>query len=241
MLFFPHCIHSDRKNRSIPGKEYLVLSISEELYLLSLDEEKGNILPFVKGTIANGLSGTILAELVLQGKISSNEKHRVEIIDSTPTGDEILDEALQEIQSSEKPRKLSYWVSQLGAKPKKLRERFGERLAAKQILSQEDGRYFWRQPSIEDEQQAALSKFALKQALRAMVLSTETFDQRSMALLNVVSASELLKLIFTQDELPIANRRIHEIVVRAALENPTLQTIEEIEQAVSASIEDDNE
>jgi hypothetical protein len=74
-----------------------------------------------------------------------------------------------------------------------------------------------------------------------MVLATAETDPRSLALLSIASASNLLGLIFTQDELPAAKRRVHEQVVFAALENPVMETIQEIEQAVASSMEDDDE
>lgn len=218
-----------------------MLTIFEELFLLALDEEKGNILPFAKRTLAHGFSGGILAELALLGKVRSNEKHRLELIDTTSTGDELLDEAIEEIKSSEKPRKLAYWVSLLSERPKKLRERIGERLVAKNLLSQEDKRFFWRFPAPEEQAPVHPSKFEMKNLLRAAILATGDSDPRSLALLNVASDAGLLNLIFTQDELPMAERRIHGKVFQAALENPIMQTIEEIEQAIIISLEDDLE
>ncbi len=216
-----------------------MLSIYEELYLLALDEEKGNTLPFAKKTLAHGLAGGILAELALLGKVCSNEKHRLEITDAGLTSHEILDEAMKEIQTSEKPRKLAYWVSQLSARPKKLRERIGESLVKQNLLYQDDRRFFWRPPTPDDSQQFSLSKFEMKIPLRAAILSTEESDPRHLALLAVTSAAGLLSLIFTQDELPIAQHRTYERVIRAAMVNPAMQTVEDLGQEITASLEDD--
>lgn len=218
-----------------------MLSLFEELFLLSLDEEKGTLLPFAKKTIHIGLAGAILSELALQGRVCSNEKHRLELSDASPTGDEILDEVMREIQAEEKPRKWTYWVSQLSARPKKLREQVGERLTARDVLYQEEKRFFWKQPCPEEVQPPCPRKFEMKNPLRAMVLSSDEGEARHLALLNVISQSELLNLVFTLDELPLARRRIHEMVVRAAMDNPVMQTIEEIEQAISSTLEDSDE
>lgn len=216
-----------------------MLSIFEELFLLSLNEEKGSTLPFAKKTLPHMLAGGILAELAFQGKICSNEKHRLELLDASLTGDEILDETIIEIQASEKLRKLAYWVSQLSSRPKKLRERIGERLVAKNLLVHEDRRYFWRSSS-EDNGLMAPTKFEIKNPLRASILSTtDESNPRCLALLNMASAGGLLNLIFTQDELSIAEHRIHEKVLRYALEYSAMDTIEEIEQAILTSLEDD--
>jgi golgi phosphoprotein 3 len=214
-----------------------MLSIFEELFLLALDEEKGRVLSFAKKNLPYGLSGGILAELTFMGKVCSNEKHRLELMDASLTGDQILDEAIMDIGSSEKLRKLSYWVSEFSSKPKKLRERIGERLVEKKLLSQEDRRFFWSTPAADD---TALTKFDLKTPLRVSILSNDDGgDPRNMALLSLASASGLLSLIFTQDELPIARHRIHEKVIRGALGNPVMQSIEEIEQAIISNLDED--
>ncbi len=218
-----------------------MLSIYEELFLLALDEEKGTIIPFAKNNLAHALSGGILAELSLSGKVCSNDKHRLELLDAAITGDEILDDAIKEIQSSEKSRKLPYWVSQFSARPKKLRERLGESLVAKDLLYQEDRHFFWKPTPTGTGLPIPHSKFEVKNPLRTMILAQDESDAHSLALLNVASASEILNLIFTQDEVQIAKRLIHERVFRAALENPAMQTIEEIEQAIVISLDDDAE
>jgi golgi phosphoprotein 3 len=218
-----------------------MLSIFEELFLLALDEEKGRVLSFAKKPLPYGLSGGILAELILLGKVCSNEKHRLELLDASLTGDEILDEAILDIGSSEKPRKLSYWVNEFSSKPKKLRERIGERLVEKKQLSQEDRRFFWSTPAAEDTS-LALTKYDLKTPLRVSILSNgDEVDPHNMALLSLASASGLLNLIFTQDELPIAQHRIREKVIRGALGNQVMQSIEEIEQAIISNLDEDED
>jgi len=218
-----------------------MLSIFEKLFLFALDEEKGNILPFARKTLAYGLAGCVFAELTLLGKVRSNAKRRLELIDSASTGDEILDEVISEIQSSDKHHKLVFWISELSSRPKKLRDRIGERLVAKDQLYQEDRHFFWRSSSTEEPARMLPSKGEMKNPLRAMILSDGESDPHNLALLNVASACGLLNLIFTQDEFPIAQHCIHEKVIRAALENPAMQTIEEIEQAILGSLEDDLE
>lgn len=218
-----------------------MLSVFEELFLLALDEEKGNSLPFVKKSLAHALAGGILAELAFLGKVCSNEKHRLELVDAAPTGDENLDRVIKEMKSSDKPRKPAYWVSQLSARPNKLRERIGEGLVAKKLLFQEERRFFWRDPAGEDDAATAPSKFEIKKPLRASVLSTDEVDLHDLALMDLASGAGLLNLIFTQDELGYAPHRIHEKVVRSALKEPVMQTIQEIEQAIVISLEDDTD
>lgn len=215
-----------------------MVSIYGEMLLLALDEDKGSITSSAKKTIAYGLAGALLSELALKGKVCSNEKHRLEWVQSDPTGDELLDYLFQEIQSAGKYHKLTYWIDQLCERPKVLRSRVLEQLVVEDVLYQEDNHFFRETPSPENDAPVIPSKYESKEALRAMILSTGKSDHNSLVLLNMLVASELTGLVFTQDELATAKRRIHESVIRAALENPAMQTIEDIERAVIDCIED---
>ena len=216
-----------------------MLTLFEELYLLALDDDHGNILPYVKKTYSYGLAGAVLAELVFQNRIKLGEKHRLILKNTELTGDEVLDEAIHELHASDKAHKPSYWISQFNLKPKKQREQLGVRLAGKGYLHQEDKRFFWIFNEGEEDHPMAPQKYELKSVLRAKILSTEAKDARNLALLKIIAASGLLELVFTRDELPLAARAINEQMIRAALENPALQTIEEIGQGVATCLEDE--
>lgn len=218
-----------------------MLTVYEQLFLLAIDEEKGNFLAFTKKTIPFGLAGAILAELALQGAICLNEKHRLEIANPAQVSDELLKEVIQEIQTAEKPRKLSFWVTQLKERPKKLRTRVGESMAEKNLVLNDESRFHWPAQNAELAENGVQDKFNQKIPLRAAVFASEDPDPRSLALLNIVNACGLLGLVFTEDEAPIARRLVHEKVIHAALINPSLQTIEEIAFAIEASIEDETE
>ena len=220
-----------------------MLSVYEEIFLLALDEENGNFLPFTRKTITYGLAGGILAELALLGKVCGNEKHRLLLSDPTPTENPILDEVIQDVMADDKHRKISYWISQFSEKPKKLRSRVGESLAARSLVEQDENRFFWPAPQADASGEPGLqSKFEHKIPLRSLIFApADDADPRSLAVLDVLSACGLLGLVFTSDELAVAKARIHEKVIQAALKKPMLETIEKIEYAVAASIEDDSD
>lgn len=213
-----------------------MLTLFDQLYLLALNEEKGNLIASTRKTFAFAYSGAVLDELALLNRICLNEKSRIEVIASTKTGDEVLDEALKEIADSDKLRKPAYWVGEFVVQPKRLRERLGDRLAAKGILNREDNRFFRAQSSPQE----IPSKFEMKHQLRGMILLGTQSNPSSLALLTMLDAANLLHLIFTPDELDMVQKDIHERVLRCSLEKPTFQFIEEIAQAVETLIEDDN-
>jgi golgi phosphoprotein 3 len=214
-----------------------MLSIPEELYLLAIDEDKGVVVKSANLALNYALAGAILADLTLQNKVTSNDKGRLELIDTTQLGDIIADPVLQIISSSEKSRRLSFWISEISAKPKKLRRRIEESLVSKGIIIREDDRFVGIALADESDSFSTV-KFQIKRSLRAGILAGQTNDLRSLALLGLARSSKLLHLIFTADEQRIARRRIQEAVVREALGNSTAQTIEEIDAAVSACLAD---
>lgn len=214
-----------------------MLTLFDELYLLALNEEKGNLIQSTRATFAFAYAGGVLDELALRGKVHLNTKSRLEVVDTGKMDDKVLDEALKEIQASEKQRKLTYWVSRFAEQPKKIREREGERLAAQNVLVREENRFFRSASGTP----GIASKYEMKHQLRGMILLGETVKPSFLALLTLLDASELLHLVFTPDELAVVKKDLHERVLRTALENPVFQNIEEVEQAVVLSIEDESD
>jgi hypothetical protein len=53
------------------------------------------------------------------------------------------------------------------------------------------------------------------------------------------SVCGLLDLLFLRDELKLADRQINELVYKQALNNPVIQTIQEIESAIAELVEED--
>jgi golgi phosphoprotein 3 len=217
-----------------------MLTLYEELFTLTLNEEKGNPYPFNRKDLAHPLAGAILAELAFLGKLCITEKLRLVPCDTTVTGDRILDGALEQILAGEKARKASYWVSRLGEEPKKLWQSAGDDLVEKNVLVQEEKRFFRQAPSAEGAP-VVLDKFQMKHRLRNSILVTGESDTRSLALLKILLAGDLLGLVFTLDEIETAKMAIHKLFLTAAMEDPILEVVDEIAQAVSAVREDEME
>jgi Golgi phosphoprotein 3 len=209
-----------------------VLTIYEELLLIAIDDDKGNITTSADGRIEFGLAGALLAELALQGKLQLVKK-KLSLLDSNPTGDEILDELLTKI-SEERPRKAPSWISSLGNK--KLVKRIAGQLATKGIIRIEAKRYLWVIPYEVYPQQNASAKYWVKQQLRSVVMADEQPEQRSVALLSLLKACDLLNLVFTKDERKAARRRVKVLVQGEEFGEAVAQTIEEIEAAMIAVI-----
>ncbi len=223
-----------------------MLALYEDLFLIAVHEEKGTLPAWAAEKLPPGLAGAMLCELGLMGKIKVKEKHHLEVLDETPCGDELLDEAVAEIRAVKQERKAQYWVTHLNFKPKKSYPRIVARLADKGLVTQEDDRLTWVIPAPGQPEGApqapqinASAKYLLKARLRAILLAGVEPSLRELALLGLLQACSLLELVVTRDERRLAARRIRELLLAEALKNPIAQTIDEIQEAVTLHLEDD--
>jgi hypothetical protein len=215
-----------------------MFTIFDDLFLLSLHGEKCTLLPGISKKLKTGLSGAILAELVVQGKLQAVQKSKLELVDPTLTGDEILDEAMKLIQKSEKPRKPSYWIERLNAELHPGKKQLLGRLVSEDILSQADDVFSWKIPYGDSPNPRATAWFLHKSHLRELVLTQGDSPLCQLALLSILRASKLLRLVFTRDERKFARSWIYAMLMDRAMKEPAAQSLQEIEAAVETQIEE---
>ena len=210
-----------------------MLTLSEELFLLSIDDDKGLVTAYVSDSLRYGLAGALLAELALQNKIALRDK-RLEQVDQTNTGDLLFDEVLGHISQGKHLRKATYWVNAIASK--KLVKQIAVHLAQKNILRIEEKRYLWIIPYEAYPQVDASAKYWVKQRLRNVVLANEEPDSQTVVLFSLLKTCHLLDLVFTRDELKAARKKV-DILVKGETFGPIVaQTIEEIQAAASAAV-----
>jgi len=216
-----------------------MITLFEEVLLLSIHHEKGTFIGWTVDRTKPALIGAVLAELALMGKIETNQNNRLHITDDNPVDDGLLNETLEQLKGSDKERKLGFWVDNLSQKPEKLRKQVIDRVIEKGFVAQEDDHLLWVVPSPLQPDGVASAKYWISQRLRGIVLAQEAFETRDIVLLSLLRACSLLDLLFLKDERRLASHRINEMVVGAAMKDPGLQTIEEIESALATVVEDD--
>ncbi len=180
-----------------------------------------------------------MAELALSGKICATNNHRLQVEDTSPTSDPILNDALSDLKKSEKDRKFGYWINNLESKPEKLRRKITEGLVQKGLLTQEDDNLVWVIPSPLHPEANASIKYSIIRHLRGIVLAKEQASPREITFLSLLSACGLLELVFLRDERKVANQYINELVIGEAMKDPLLETIQEIDSAIMGVVEED--
>jgi Golgi phosphoprotein 3 len=216
-----------------------MLTLYEEIQLLSIHEAKGIFIGSALDRLNPGLVGAILAELALTGKIRTSNNRRLQVVEASPTNDPVLDGALTTLKNSDKERKFVYWINDLNPKPEKLRRQITAGLIQKGFLTQEDDSLIWVIPSPLHPEMKASTKHWVVKRLRDVVLAQEEIQLRDIALLSLVSACGLLDLVFLRDERKLASQYINELLVGKAMQDPILETIQEIDSAITSVVEED--
>ncbi len=114
-----------------------MLTVSEELLLLLLDDESGRRAGVTPKMLAFAFSGAALMDLSLENRIATDSDH-LKLIDATPLDDDLLDPILADIASEEGTRSTGYWLDRMAHRGDWIRKLAHKRLVDQGIL--ESGR-----------------------------------------------------------------------------------------------------
>ena len=203
-----------------------MLSFVEEIILLLLDDAKGALVDMPLSSFNVVVSGAALMDLAIRNRIDTDLEKAV-VTDPTPTGDDILDDALGRLREAGDGLTVAECVDRIAEAADDYKERALERLVAHGILREEDGRFLWvfhtrRYPVVDDREQREV-----KARLRQILLSDEIPDPRDVVLICLVDACKLFGLVLTTAELEGATPRIEQ-----------LRKMDLIGQAVGAAVWD---
>jgi len=186
------------------------LCLYEELMLLALRDEKGT----VSGAyIEQAIAGAILAQLLLERRISIADTRRVlvDVDDSSPTGDAILDMCLQTMAQSSRRASLRNWVSRL-ARAKQLRHQVARKLCERGILRADEGKVlfvFTRKiyPEINPQPEREI----LDRLYQAIYAEKEVVSPRTSVIISLAKSTGLLAQAFGAGEIRRRRKRIKQI------------------------------
>lgn len=211
------------------------IKLYEAIMLLALCEEKGTMNGMY---VEYATAGALAAELLMLGRITADEynKNKVAVLDDSPTGDDLLDEALTIIAEAKRQRKLKDWVQKLG-NIKNLKHKVAQALADDGIVSHEKEKVLWlfeRQvyPEInpQPEQQ-------LRQAMRDAVLSdSDDVEPRVAIAVALASSAKLLPQVFSKQELKERKQRIKQLENGELVSKAAKEAVQAIEAAVMVAI-----
>lgn len=174
-----------------------MLSIPESLLLLALNEKNGT---FQKKFLSPGLTGGLLIELAMAGRLGVDEKKRLVLKDDTPVKKELLDLAISRIKA-EPPKDVRRWtVTLMSLGGKSIEAHLVEMLVKKGILRVDEtkslGIFKARKYQVTD----TAARDELRARLRAAALGEKEPDPRSAAILILMVQCELPRLVLRGEE-----------------------------------------
>lgn len=211
-----------------------MLTLPEKLMLLALDDEKGTVVFSASTALPYGLAGSLLIELQLNGKINlSNGK--VEVVDETGTGDELLDQAINLIKSSKKKKDVKYWVQKVQSGIKDLEPIIVEGLISKGILRSEKHKILWVFPTERFPLSNVSSEQEIRNRIFQVVMLKNNPSDEDIALLSLVNACDLYHEVFAKEHRKTAKKRVKEIISEEKVGQAVSSVVAEIIVAVSVA------
>ena len=207
-----------------------MLSIAEEIVLLALDDETGK--PSTRlpvHSLRNAVSGALLMDLAFENRIDT-DLHRLIVISAAPLGEPVLDDVLTQI-AREEERETGHWVSLFAGEYEALQQQLLNRLVARGILSQREGRLSWlvgvrRYPTVDDRPQRDV-----KQRITDTLASEVIPHPRDIAIICLADACGLWRSVVDERELADAKPRIEQIVKMDLIGRSVTRTIRELQDA----------
>ena len=210
-----------------------ILALYEEILLLALREEQGT--PESGVWLPQALGGAMLAELLIQGRLEvegEGRKQVVRAVGEAGSAEDILEARWREVRDAAKPGTLRDWVRRF-ANNRDLRHQVAAPLVEVGILDFDERKVlllFTRKvyPEADGGPEARIWK-----RLEAAVFGeADDVDARTVVLLSLADAANLLKLRFERKELRARKERIAQVVNGEKSGAAAREVIRELQSAV---------
>ncbi|WP_160122858.1 GOLPH3/VPS74 family protein [Rhodovarius lipocyclicus] len=211
------------------------LTMPEEIVLLLLDDRTGRPVGLPPPAADYAIAGAVLMELSLLGRIDT-DLERVVVSDAKPTGDAVLDEALEMIAAAPGIEDSRHWISELGLKGEHFRDALLGRLVGHGVLRMEEGKFLWvfadrRYPKAVGGAQEVKE---VRARLRDLILSDDIPEPRDALLLGLCRATGLVPLLLTPIELDETAARVDQIADLEELNRSLSEVIRQVQTSMVA-------
>jgi len=244
----------------MPDSKDFRLTLMEEVILLGLKDREGYT-SFWNDCISAGLRGCMLVELALRGRIILEKQvmrrrslllRKVDNKNDTPTGDVILDEALNHMKKLQPQENVQNWIELLSGEtwnPLKLtyqlrnvRERLAKNLVEKGVLTTEKQNFLLfdmtTHPLVNSQIKSKLIKKVQDSVLSKWVNDISRMDKRTLALIYLAHASDVLENAFaplSDEDYDVAMKRVRFLLDLDPEEEALKQGANEVLWAVVAA------
>ena len=214
-----------------------MLRFAEELLLLLLEDQGGRFVPLPDRSLDYALAASVLMDLTLEGRIDT-DPDRLVLVDSTPTGDELLDPVLADIARG-RDHNVPYWLERTTDHARDIQDNALASLVARKIVDERGGEYRWlfrfdwtarqwrqprRYPVMNGE-----SRLEVKTRIMAELLEGDIPDPRDVMIIGLADACGIFPELLSPDQLRKAAPRIELLRNMEALSRGVFQLIGEVQ------------
>ena len=204
------------------------MRFAEEVMLLLLHDDDGKFARVSDWSLNYALAGGVLMDLALENRIDTDLEKLV-LLDAAPTGDDLLDPTLQEIDEAEDKRDARFWIERVAGGADEIRERALARLVAAGILERRDDRFLWvfktrRYPVVDGR-----AEREVKLRIMAVLFSEEIPAPRDVVMICLADACGLFDHILSKREAENAAERILQVRKLDLIGQAMAQAIRDIE------------
>lgn len=213
------------------------LTIPQEFIITILNEQTGYFHQVEGWTLNRAIIGAVLADLSLRARIDADEESLF-LLDSTKTGEPVLDLCLAEIASHPDPEKPRYWIERLTVHSEDIIDTTLKHLVELEILVHHEGEFYttnhcsWHAELQQYPKSESVGDYIRSRSQKA-IFTDVIPDPRDSFLIGLLNACDIIKLMFDLDEeeerkielickLELINRRLSSAVKQVSIA-PTLQ------------------
>jgi len=210
------------------------LTLVEEILLLLLDDEKGTLPPVPQLTLHFVLAGGVLMELAINNRIDSHIE-TLDIIDSEPLNDPILDQYLEKICAHPEHQDVKYWINSIADDGAEIVDQGFKRLVERGILGESEKRFLWVMKTRSYPMIDGSVEREVKLRIMNILYSDEIPDQRDVVIFCLMDACDMFRTLLGPVELNRMRPRISDISKLDLIGQATTKLIREIQVALVAT------
>lgn len=210
-----------------------MLTLMEEVLLLSLNEDKGNFSFTASMVVDHCLAGAILMELELLKRIRVDKK-TLEVLDARSTKKSRFDLILNQIDSSKRHRSPDYWVGKLRGTLKGLRKELLEEMVDKALVREEERQTVLFFTTTRYPVRDVRAKKDILDRIHRALLRGEDPDLRTAKLIGLMYASGILPYLVDKEDRKEAKKRAKDITQGDILTQAVKKAIQAQNAAASA-------
>ena len=213
-----------------------MLTFTEEILLLLLDDKDGSFVPIPKANLGCAIAGAVLMDLAFDYRIDTDPESLV-VTDPAPTGNPMLDPTLAKIAAQGRGTDTRTWIRVLSVEDAPaIREQALQSLVARGIVVQREERVMWafrtrRYPTIDGNVEQEV-----KLRIADVLFSDDIPDPRDVALIGLVDACDILRDVFPDRDMEQFRPRIDQLRKMDLIGRELAQAIADIEHTVMMSL-----